>query len=68
MTSVDFGLLDTANIKPLGIYGSRSEIVKYLQDLSCVNNEVSVAVVAWFASSNVIVVLAPIFCEKGRMT
>lgn len=44
MTNVDFGLLDTAQLKPLGIYGSRSEIVRYLQDMSFVDDEMLVAI------------------------
>lgn len=42
MTNVNFRFLDTTQIKPLGIYGSRSEIVKYLQDVSAIDDEASV--------------------------
>ena len=39
MTHVDFSALDQLNLKPLGIYGSRSEIVRYLHDQGLISGE-----------------------------
>jgi hypothetical protein len=39
MTNVNFGALDQLLIKPIGLYGSKSEIVRYLRDLDVVNDE-----------------------------
>ncbi|TCD67573.1 hypothetical protein EIP91_012270 [Steccherinum ochraceum] len=41
MTKIDFSALDCVPVKPLGIYGSRSEIVRFLQDRSVVNADTS---------------------------
>lgn len=46
MTHVNFRLLDTAQLKPLGVYGSRSEIVRYLQDISAIDDEMLVIIIA----------------------
>ena len=40
MTQVDFATLDTLQIKPLGLYGSQSEIVRYLQDMKVLDEQV----------------------------
>lgn len=45
MTHVNFRLLDTAQLKPLGVYGSRPEIVRYLQDLSFIDDNVLVVLI-----------------------
>jgi hypothetical protein len=39
MTNVNFGALDQLLVKPIGFYGSKSEIVRYLQDLDIVNDK-----------------------------
>ena len=39
MTQVDFTALDQLNLKPVGIYGSKSSIVCYLKDLGIINEE-----------------------------
>ncbi|CAL1701264.1 unnamed protein product [Somion occarium] len=41
MTKVDFKALDSLSIKPLGIYGSRSEIVKFLQDIKAIDDNLA---------------------------
>lgn len=46
MTNVNFRFLDTAQIKPLGVYGSRSEIIKYLRDMSLIDDEALVMTLA----------------------
>jgi hypothetical protein len=40
MTNVNFGTLDAVHLKPLGIYGSHMEIVRFLMRLNFVNEEV----------------------------
>jgi hypothetical protein len=42
MTKVDFAALDSVRLKPLGIYGSQSEIVRFLQSINAVSDEVYV--------------------------
>ncbi|KDQ16740.1 hypothetical protein BOTBODRAFT_53828 [Botryobasidium botryosum FD-172 SS1] len=39
MTKIDFAALDQMNIKPLGIYGSKSEIVKLLEETDVVDGQ-----------------------------
>ena len=39
LTKVDFKALDRFMIKPLGIYGSKAEIVRYLRSLDAVNED-----------------------------
>ncbi|THH22123.1 hypothetical protein EUX98_g8249 [Antrodiella citrinella] len=41
MTRVDFAGLDEVTVKPRGIYGSRFEIVRFMQDLGTIDNEVA---------------------------
>ncbi|KDQ64238.1 hypothetical protein JAAARDRAFT_201615 [Jaapia argillacea MUCL 33604] len=43
LTKVDFGLLDKASVKPIGIYGSKAEIVKFLKSLDIVDDELAAA-------------------------
>ena len=38
MTHVDFAALDNLNVRPVGIYGSKGEIVRYLKDLQLVDD------------------------------
>lgn len=38
MIKVDFTTLDRHDIKPLGIYGSRSEIIRYLRDEEAIDD------------------------------
>lgn len=38
MTRINFAVLDTLTLKPRGIYGSRSEIVRFLRDVDAVND------------------------------
>ena len=42
MTKVDFQALDQLTIKPLGVYGSRSEIIRFLLDIRAIDNWVYV--------------------------
>jgi hypothetical protein len=48
MTHVNFEALDKLNIRPVGIYGSKSEIVRYLRDLELVDEEAYVPSVILF--------------------
>ncbi|KAH8094847.1 hypothetical protein BXZ70DRAFT_339404 [Cristinia sonorae] len=41
MTKVAFSALDTVEIQPRGIYGSRFEIVRFLQDLGAIDSSVA---------------------------
>ncbi len=38
MTKVDFAALDQLSIQPVGIYGSKSEIVRFLKDMEVIND------------------------------
>jgi hypothetical protein len=42
LTKVDFKVLDRFTIKPLGIYGSKVEIVRFLRSLDAVNEDMCV--------------------------
>jgi hypothetical protein len=42
MTKVNFGALDAVHLKPLGVYGSHTEIVRFLVRLNFVSDEVYV--------------------------
>ena len=42
LTKVDFKALDRFTIKPLGIYGSKVEIIRFLQSLNAVDEDVCV--------------------------
>jgi len=42
LTKVDFKTLDHFMIKPLGIYGSKVEIVRFLRSLNAVNEDMCV--------------------------
>lgn len=37
MTKVNFKALDKTDIKPLGVYGDRSEIIKFFLDLGAID-------------------------------
>jgi hypothetical protein len=39
MTKVDFAALDALPVKPVGIYGSASEIIRYLQHIGAVDDQ-----------------------------
>ena len=39
MTHIDFSSLDDVSVKPVGIYGSRSEIVRFLEDRKLISDE-----------------------------
>ncbi|KDQ06301.1 hypothetical protein BOTBODRAFT_60673 [Botryobasidium botryosum FD-172 SS1] len=41
MTKVDFAALDQLAIKPLGVYGNKSEIVKLLEETGAVDHEIA---------------------------
>ena len=45
ITKVDFKILDRFSIKPLGIYGSKDEIVRLLQSIDVVNEKLFVVLV-----------------------
>ena len=36
---INFSVLDHVEVKPLGVYGSKSEIVKFLKSLAIVDDE-----------------------------
>lgn len=46
MTKVDYQALDRLPIKPLGIYGSRNEIVKFLLDIKGIDEEMYVEILS----------------------
>ncbi|KAI0796932.1 hypothetical protein C8Q75DRAFT_796662 [Abortiporus biennis] len=41
MTKVNFAALDKVSIRPLGIYGSRSEIIKFLHDIEAIDDHIA---------------------------
>ncbi|KAI0796918.1 hypothetical protein C8Q75DRAFT_796658 [Abortiporus biennis] len=43
MTKVDFVALDQAFIRPVGLYGSRSEIVRFLRDIQAIDDAIASA-------------------------
>ena len=51
LTKVDFKALDRFTIKPLGIYGSKVEIVRFLRSLNAVNEDMCVDFPFFFLSS-----------------
>jgi hypothetical protein len=46
ITKVDFKTLDRLSIQPMGIYGCRDEIVRLLQSLGSVDQELYVAFIS----------------------
>jgi hypothetical protein len=58
MTHVSFEALDKLNLRPIGIYGSKSEIVRYLQDLKFVDSEMSVFIIKQFITDIANVILS----------
>lgn len=68
MTHINFGALDKLDISPLGVYGSKSEIVRYLSDKDLVDQDVYVVLVETYLFTNDIENLqrtAPT-CKQGR--
>lgn len=51
LTHVNFNALDQFNVKPFGIYGSKSEIVRYLQDLELIDGNMYVILLSSMNSS-----------------
>lgn len=43
LTKVDFAALDALKVKPLGIYGSKQEIVRMLFSVGCIDDEMCVS-------------------------
>jgi hypothetical protein len=43
LTDIDLEALDQVIVKPLGIYGSKSEIVRYLKSYGAISDEVYVS-------------------------
>ncbi|KAG8923539.1 hypothetical protein FRC02_011067 [Tulasnella sp. 418] len=41
LSKIRFGALDQTSIQPVGIYGSKSQIVRLLQQLNCVDHEIA---------------------------
>jgi hypothetical protein len=39
MIKVDFKVLDGVHIKPLGVYGSQSQIVEFLENINAVDTD-----------------------------
>ena len=46
LTRIDFKTLDGLTIKPIGIYGSKVEIVRFLRSVDAVNEDVCVLFVS----------------------
>lgn len=46
VTQVDFVALDKVLVNPVGIYGSKSQIVKFLRDLDAIDDPVYVSLLA----------------------
>lgn len=44
MTHVKFTSLDAFSVKPIGLYGSKSELVRFLKDLGAVEDDVYVSI------------------------
>ncbi len=40
MTKVSFAALDRVLVNPVGIYGSKSEIIRYLHDIAAIDDQV----------------------------
>lgn len=47
MTHVNFAALDRLSLRPLGLYGSRSEIVRYLEDRELVTSQMYDHALLW---------------------
>ncbi|KAG1723067.1 hypothetical protein EDD22DRAFT_790202, partial [Suillus occidentalis] len=54
LTNVDFSVLDGLTVKPIGIYGSKEEIVRLLLSLGVVDDHVAAQLVANSSESSVI--------------
>ena len=39
LTKVDYNQLDRIPVRPLGVYGSKSEIVRFLKSLNAIDDE-----------------------------
>ncbi|KAG9125288.1 hypothetical protein FRC07_008232 [Ceratobasidium sp. 392] len=39
ISKIDLKALDKLNVKPLGLYGSKSEIIKFLQGVQCLSEQ-----------------------------
>lgn len=39
ITKVDFAALDDVLVNPVGIYGSKSEIIRFLHDIGAIDNQ-----------------------------
>jgi hypothetical protein len=52
LTKVDFKALDRFMIKPLGIYGAKVEILRFLRSLNAVNEDMYVAFPFFFLASS----------------
>ena len=44
ITKVNFKILDSLSLKPLGIYGSKEEIVRFLREIQAIDNNTYVFV------------------------
>lgn len=47
MTHVNFSALDHVLVQPLGLYGSKSELVRYMEDMSLVDGDMYVHRFGW---------------------
>jgi hypothetical protein len=54
VTKVDFKTLDQFMIKPVGVYGSKTEIVRLLRSLNVVNEDMCVIFVSSFVFRNLV--------------
>ena len=58
ITKVNFKILDNSSLKPVGIYGSKEEIIRFLREINAVDNDTYVARSYIYQATN--------FIEKGR--
>jgi hypothetical protein len=54
VTKVDFKTLEQFMIKPVGVYGSKTEIVRLLRSLNVVNEDMYVIFVSSFVFRNLV--------------
>lgn len=47
LTNVNFKILDDLAVKPVGVYGSRAEIVRFLYSIGAVGDEESVSSIVY---------------------
>lgn len=69
MTHVNFNALDQLSIKPLGLYGSKEEIVRYIKDLDIINDATYGLVLSVpVCRALTFRAIGPSSCARARMT